>query len=83
MSFLNTLRSTPLPPVKNVLNVALQTARQTIPTKNKQNDYEQPGGEDIAPGGSMRAPPQVPPRPQNVHFAEVDGRVLKYSNELS
>lgn len=73
MSFLNNLRSMPLPPVKNVLNVAMQTARQTIPSKNKQSDYEQPDGADFGPSAGVRSPPQVPPRPQNVHFAETDG----------
>uniref|UniRef100_A0A8D8BZV9 (northern house mosquito) hypothetical protein n=1 Tax=Culex pipiens TaxID=7175 RepID=A0A8D8BZV9_CULPI len=80
MSFLNTMRSMPMPPVKNVLNVALQTARQVVPSKNKQNDYEQPQGDNMSGGSGgggsvsgVRSPPQVPPRPQNVHFAESDG----------
>uniref|UniRef100_A0A182SUB2 Uncharacterized protein n=1 Tax=Anopheles maculatus TaxID=74869 RepID=A0A182SUB2_9DIPT len=76
MAFLNNLRSVPLPPVKNMLNVALQTARQTIPAKQKQNGYEEPAGDSFGgpPGGpsGMRSPPQVPPRPQNVHFADTD-----------
>ncbi|XP_049318248.1 uncharacterized protein LOC105225399 isoform X2 [Bactrocera dorsalis] len=41
MSFINKLKSTPLPPIKNIINVAVQTARQHIPEKK---DYEQPGG---------------------------------------
>lgn len=80
MSFLNTMRSMPMPPVKNVLNVALQTARQVVPSKNKQNDYEQPQGDNMSGGSGggvsgVRSPPQVPPRPQNVHFAESDGEL--------
>ncbi|EDS34698.1 amino acid transporter [Culex quinquefasciatus] len=72
------MRSMPMPPVKNVLNVALQTARQVVPSKNKQNDYEQPQGDNMSGGSGggvsgVRSPPQVPPRPQNVHFAESDG----------
>ena len=39
-SFIAKLKSTPLPPIKNVLNVALQTARQQMPDKR---EYEQPG----------------------------------------
>lgn len=41
MAFLNKLKSAPLPPLKNILNVAVQTARQHMPDKK---DYEQPGG---------------------------------------
>lgn len=59
MAFLNKIRSLPLPPVQNVLNVALQTARQAMPDKHNKSEYEQPTG----------APP-VPPRPQSVRFAD-------------
>lgn len=62
MAFLNKIRSMPLPPVKNVLNVAMQTARQNIPGQ-KKSEYEQPYG----------PPPPVPPRPQNVRFADQEG----------
>ena len=65
MAFLNKIRSLPLPPVKNVLNVAMQTARQNLPGQNK-SEYEQPHG---PPHG----PPQVPPRPQSVRFADQQG----------
>lgn len=41
MAFLNKIKSTQLPPIKNILNVAVQTARQHMPDKK---DYEQPGG---------------------------------------
>lgn len=58
MAFLNKMRSVQFPPVKNLLNVAVQTARQTMPEKPNKSDYEQPNN----------APP-IPPRPQqNVHF---------------
>lgn len=70
MSFLNTLRTTHLPPVKNMLNVALQTARQQIP--GQKGEYEQPAGSEMA----GRPVPPVPPRPHNVHFAEPEGTYL-------
>lgn len=58
MAFLNKMRSMQLPPVKNLLNVAMQTARQTMPEKPDKGEYEQP----------TNAPP-IPPRPQqNVRF---------------
>lgn len=53
MAFLENLKQLP---VKNVLNVAMQTAVQHLPHKSRQNEYQQPGGG--AP------PPNVPPRPQ-------------------
>lgn len=59
LSILNKLRSLPLPPVKNILNVAAQTARQTMPEKPNKNEYAEPN-----------SPPPVPPRPQNVHFSD-------------
>lgn len=52
MAFLNNLKELP---VKNVLNVAMQTAVQHLPHKSRQNEYQQPGGS---------VPPNVPPRPQ-------------------
>lgn len=64
MAFLNKIRSLPLPPVQNILNVAMQTARQAVPEKHNKSEYEQPHG-----------PPPVPPRPQSVRFADdVNGR---------
>lgn len=65
MAFMNKIRSLPLPPVKNVLNVAMQTAKQNLPGQNKR-EYEQPHG-----------PPQVPPRPQSVRFADQEGTLLR------
>lgn len=71
MAFLNKLRSLPMPPVKNVLNVAMQTARQTIPSNKKNSEYEDPsGGQQQQPGGG---PPPLPPRPQSVRFADQQG----------
>lgn len=61
MAFLNKVRSLPLPPVKNILNVALQTVRQTMPEKPDKGEYEEPRG---------GPPPPIPPRPQSVRFAD-------------
>lgn len=73
MAFLNKLRSLPMPPVKNVLNVAMQTARQTIPSNKKNNEYEDPSGQQQPPGGG---PPPLPPRPQSVRFADQQGEYI-------
>lgn len=52
MAFLDNLKQLP---VKNVLNVAMQTAVQHLPHKSRQHEYQQPGAS---------VPPNVPPRPQ-------------------
>lgn len=67
MAFLNNLKQLP---VKNVLNVAMQTAAQHMPHKSRQSEYQQPGG-DNASQHSGGQPPSIPPRPQNMGFAEV------------
>lgn len=59
LDFLNKVRSLPIPPVKNILNVAVQTARQNFPEKPNKCEYAEPNG-----------PPPIPPRPQNVHFSD-------------
>lgn len=46
MSFIAKLKATPLPPLRNILNVAVQTARQQIP---ERKDYEQPPGSTHQP----------------------------------
>lgn len=62
LAFLNAkVRSLPLPPVKNILNVAVQTARQTMPEKPNKGDYTEP---------QHSGAPPVPPKPQNVHFSD-------------
>lgn len=58
LAFLNKVRSVPLPPVKNILNVAMQTARQTMPENPNKGEYHEPNGTAI------------PPRPQNVNFSD-------------
>lgn len=59
LAFLYKLRSLSIPPVKNLFNVAVQTARQTFPDKLNNEEYAEPNG----------ALP-VPTRPQNVHFSD-------------
>uniref|UniRef100_A0A1A9V7N4 Vesicular inhibitory amino acid transporter n=1 Tax=Glossina austeni TaxID=7395 RepID=A0A1A9V7N4_GLOAU len=44
-SLVNKLKTAQLPPIKNIINVAVQTARQTMPDKK---DYEQPAGVSMA-----------------------------------
>lgn len=61
LTFLNKVRSLPLPPIKNILNVAVQTARQTMPEKPDKGDYVEP---------TDHVSPPVPPKPQNVHFSD-------------
>lgn len=79
MSFLNQVRSLPLPPIKNVMNVAWQTARQNMPDKSRKNEYEQPHGEQARPSQhGVRGPPPVPPRPQGVRFADTEGEEISY-----
>lgn len=71
MSFLNQVKSLPLPPIKNVLNVGIQMARQTMPgDKSKKSEYEQPPGNN---------PPPVPQRPQSVRFADTEGSLKIFS----
>lgn len=70
MAFLNNLKSAPLP-IKNVLNVAWQKAKQTLPDKHKQQQYEDPtseygGSSQISQGSSH----QQPHHRGNVRFAD-------------
>lgn len=60
MAFLDNLKQLP---VKNVLNVAMQTAAQHLPHNSRKSEYQQPPA-----GGAM--PPNVPPRPENMGFVE-------------
>ena len=71
MAFLNTLKSIPLPPAKNLLNVALQTARQTLPGQKNKQEYEDPAASEHGSGGSGGS--HLSHRPQNVRFAESVG----------
>lgn len=62
------------------MNVAWQTAKQTLPAKSKKNEYEEPHGNAAGGGGAPggfnpfqqggQAPPPLPPRPQGVRFAD-------------
>jgi len=68
MAFLNNLKSMPMPPIKNALNVAWQSAKQSLPTSNKQQQqYEDPSSDY---GGSSNISHGSSQRPQNVRFAD-------------
>jgi solute carrier family 32 (vesicular inhibitory amino acid transporter) len=68
MAFLNNLKSAPMPPIKNVLKDAWQTAKQSMPDKQRQQQYEDPSSEY---GGSSQISNQSSShRPHNVHFAD-------------
>jgi solute carrier family 32 (vesicular inhibitory amino acid transporter) len=71
MAFLNTLKSAPMPPIKNVLKDAWQTAKQSMPDRQRQQQYEDPtseygGSSQVSHGSSQQ-------RPHNVHFADSVG----------
>lgn len=68
MAFLNNLKGAPMPPIKNVLKDAWQSAKQSIPDRQKQQQYEDPtseygGSSAISQGSSQQ-------RPHNVTFAD-------------
>lgn len=71
MAFLSNLKGAPMPPIKNVLKDAWQSAKQSIPDRQKQQQYEDPtseygGSSQISQGSSQQ-------RPHNVHFADSVG----------
>jgi solute carrier family 32 (vesicular inhibitory amino acid transporter) len=71
MAFLNNLKGAPMPPIKNVLKDAWQSAKQSMPDRQRQQQYEDPtseyGGSSQVSHGSSQQQPQ---RPHNVHFAD-------------
>lgn len=71
MAFLNNLKGMPVPPIKNVLKDALQMAKESIPDRQRQHEYDDPtseyGGSSQVSYGSSSA------RPHNVHFADSIG----------
>lgn len=67
MAFLNNLKGAPMPPIKNVLKDAWQTAKQSLPDKQRQQQYEDPSSEY---GGSSQISTQSSHKPHNVHFAD-------------
>ncbi|KAG5673493.1 hypothetical protein PVAND_003537 [Polypedilum vanderplanki] len=71
MAFLNNLKGAPMPPIKNVLKDAWQQAKQSIPDRHKQQQYEDPTSEY---GGSSQVSAQSSHRPHNVHFADGIGQ---------
>lgn len=70
MAFLNNLKGTPMPPIKNVLKDAWQSAKQSIPDRQKQQQYEDPTSEY---GGSSQVSQGSSQRPHNVTFADSVG----------
>lgn len=70
MSFLNNIKGAPMPPIKNVLKDAWQSAKQSIPDRQKQQQYEDPTSEY---GGSSQVSQGSSQRPQNVTFADSVG----------
>jgi solute carrier family 32 (vesicular inhibitory amino acid transporter) len=70
MAFLNNLKGAPMPPIKNVLKDAWQTAKQSMPDKQRQQQYEDPTSEY---GGSSQISQGSSQRPHNVHFADSVG----------
>jgi solute carrier family 32 (vesicular inhibitory amino acid transporter) len=68
MAFLNNLKGAPMPPIKNVLKDAWQSAKQSIPDRQRQQQYEDPtseygGSSQVSHGSSQQ-------RPHNVTFAD-------------
>lgn len=68
MAFLNNLKGAPMPPIKNVLKDAWQTAKQSMPDRQRQQQYEDPtseygGSSQVSHGSSQQ-------RPHNVTFAD-------------
>lgn len=55
----NKVRSLPFPPVKNIFNVAMQTARQNMPEKPNKQHYTEPTVSQFANS-----------KAQNVHFSD-------------
>lgn len=70
MAFLNNLQGVPMPPIKNVLKDAWQSAKQSMPDRQRQQQYEDPTSEY---GGSSQVSHGSSQRPHNVHFADSVG----------
>lgn len=71
MAFLSNLKGTPMPPIRNVLKDAWQSAKQSMPDRQKQQHYEDPtseygGSSQVSHGSSQQ-------RPHNVTFADSVG----------
>jgi solute carrier family 32 (vesicular inhibitory amino acid transporter) len=71
MAFLSNLKGAPMPSIKNVLKDTWQTAKQSMPDRQKQQQYEDPtseygGSSQVSQGSSQQ-------RPHNVHFADSVG----------
>lgn len=70
MSFLNNLKGAPMPPIKNVLKDAWQQAKQSIPDRQKQQQYEDPSATSEYGGSSQISSHSSHRQPHNVHFAD-------------
>lgn len=74
MAFLNNIKGMPVPPIKNVLKDAWQTAKETIPDRQRQQEYDDPtseyGGSSQVSYGSSSVQHRPP---HNVHFADSVG----------
>jgi solute carrier family 32 (vesicular inhibitory amino acid transporter) len=72
MAFLNNIRGMPMPPIKNVVKDVWQQAKESIPDRQRQAEYDDPtseygGSSQISHGSSASQ------RPHNVHFADTVG----------
>lgn len=67
MAFLNNLKNAPMPPIKDALKDVWQTAKQSMPDRQKQQQYEDPTSEY---GGSSQVSRGSSQRPHNVTFAD-------------
>lgn len=82
MAFLNNLKGAPMPPIKNVLKDAWQSAKQSMPDRQRQQQYEDPTSE--YGGSSQVSQGSVQHRPHNVHFADtVDEQGQQRPTELN
>lgn len=79
MAFLNNLKGAPMPPIKNVLKDAWQSAKQSMPDKQRQQQYEDPSSEY---GGSSQMSNQSN-RPHNVTFADTVESGQQQPSELN
>ena len=71
MSFLNNLKGAPMPPIKNFMKDAWQQAKQSLPDRQKQQQYEDPTATSEYGGSSQISSHSSHQRqPHNVHFAD-------------
>lgn len=73
MAFLNNIKGMPVPPIKNVLKDAWQTAKESIPDRQRQQEYDDPTSEYGGSSQVSHGSSSVQQRPHNVHFADSVG----------